>query len=71
LKVSQNIIGDVYEQKDVVDVLETIEKRIFDLTQVSLSDSIQHIGDLLNKRIEEYMDIVDHPEKINENRVMS
>lgn len=71
LKVSQNIIGDVYEQKDTLDVLESIEKRIFDLTQVSTADSIRHIGDLLNTRIEDYMEIVDNPEKILENRVMS
>ena len=71
LKVSQNIMWDVYEQKDTLDILQDIEKRIFDLTQVSLSDSVVHIGDLLNKRIEEYMEIVDNPDKINENRVMS
>jgi len=71
LKVSQNIMWDVYEQKDTIDILQNIEKRIFDLTQVSISDSVTHIGDLLNKRIEEYMEIVDNPEKINENRVMS
>jgi replicative DNA helicase len=33
LKVSQKIIGDVYEQKETLDILQTIEKRIFDLTQ--------------------------------------
>ncbi len=71
LRVSQNIMWDVYEQKDTVDILETIEKRIFDLTQVAVSDSVMHIWDLLNTRIEDYMDIVDNPEKINENRVMS
>ncbi|NOZ43624.1 MAG: hypothetical protein GXP45_00345 [bacterium] len=71
LKVSQNIIGDVYEQKDTMEVLNTIEKRIFDLTQTSTADSVRHIGDLLNTRIEDYMDIVDNPDKIFENRVFS
>lgn len=71
LKVSQNIIWDVYEQRDTFEVLETIEKRIFDLTQVTVSDPIRHIWDLLNTRIEDYMEIVDNPDKINENRVMS
>ena len=71
LKVSQNIIGDVYDQKDTLDVLESIEKRIFDLTQVKTTDAVQHIWDILNKRIEDYMEIVDNPEKLNENKVMS
>jgi len=71
LRVSQGIIWDVYEQKEALDVLESIEKRIFDLTQVKSSDSVQHIWDILSKRIEDYMEIIDNPEKINENKVMS
>ena len=71
LKTSQHIIWDVYEQKDTLTILESIEKRIFDLTQVKSSDSIKHISDILNTRIEDYMEIVDNPDKINENRVLS
>jgi len=71
LKVSQQIIGDVYEQKETLTIMEDIEKRIFDLTQIKSGDSVRHISDILNGRIEEYMEIVDNPEKINENRVMS
>ena len=71
LKVSQHIIWDVYDQKDTMNILESIEKRIFDLTQIKSSDSIKHIKDILNSRIDNYMDIVDHPEKINENKVMA
>ena len=62
LKVSQSIIGDVFEQKDTINILDQIEKRIFDLTQIRSSDSIKHIKDILSTRIEDYMAIVDNPE---------
>jgi len=71
LKTSQKIIGDVYEQKDTMDVLQDIEKRVFDLTQNNVAEKIHSIWEILNKRVEEYMDIVDHPEKINDRKVFS
>lgn len=71
LKVSQKIIWDVYDQKETLDILESIEKRIFDLTQTKTSDTIKHIKDILSLRIEDYMDIVDNPEKLNDKKVMS
>jgi replicative DNA helicase len=43
LKTSQKIIGDVYEQKDTVDVLQDIEKRVFDLTQNNVSEKVHSI----------------------------
>jgi len=49
--------------------LERIEKRIFDLTQVNLSDSLQHIKDVLSSRVEDYMELVDNPEKLDEQKV--
>lgn len=70
LKVSQKIIGDVYEQKETLDILQTIEKRIFDLTQNTWSDQVHSIKELLDSRVEDYMEIVDHPEKINDKKVM-
>lgn len=69
LKVCQQIVGDVYQTQDTQLVLESIEKRIFDLTQVNLSDSMKHIKDVLNTRAEEYMDLVDNPEKHEEIKV--
>lgn len=71
LKVSQKIIWDVYEQKETYDILQNIEKRIFDLTQNTASDQVHSIKELLDTRVEDYMDIVDHPEKINDKKVMS
>ena len=53
LKVSQRIIGDVYEQKETFDILQNIEKRIFDLTQNTLSDEVHSIKELLDQRVEE------------------
>jgi replicative DNA helicase len=54
-----------------LDILESIEKRIFDLTQTKTSDSIKHIKDILSLRIEDYMEILDNPEKLFERKVMS
>ena len=71
LKTSQKIIGEVYEQKETSEILENIEKRIFDLTQNNVAEKIHSIWEILNKRVEDYMDIVDHPEKINNRKVFS
>jgi len=69
LSVCQKISGDAYDQAPVPDLLERIEKRIFDLTQVNLSDSLMHIKDVLSQRIEDYMEIVDNPDKLEETKV--
>ncbi len=71
LKTSQKIIGDVYEQKDTLQVLQDIEKRVFDLTQSNVSEKVHSIWEILNKRVEEYMDIMDNPEKANLKKVYS
>jgi len=43
LKTSQKIIGDVYEQKDTSQVLQDIEKRVFDLTQNNIAEKVHSI----------------------------
>ena len=53
LKVCQGISGEVYEQKDTIQIFDAIEKKIFDLTQNQVGDSIISIGDILKGRIEE------------------
>lgn len=63
LKTCQQISGDVYQTQETQEILEQIEKRIFDLTQVNLADSFKHIKEVLNTRAEEYMEMVDNPEK--------
>lgn len=69
LSTCQQISGECYDQDPVPELLERIEKRIFDLTQVNLSDSLMHIKDVLSQRVEEYMELVDHPEKLEEGKV--
>lgn len=71
LKVSQDIIWDVYKQDETDKIMNDIEKRIFDLTQNQTWDSIKAISEILNQRVEEYMAIVDNPEKVNEKKVFS
>nr|USN57170.1 MAG: replicative DNA helicase [Candidatus Peribacteria bacterium] len=71
LNTSQAIIGDVYDEKDTMDILQSIEKRIFDLTQVNVSDRVRHISDILNQRVEEYTAIVDDPTKADLGKTFS
>lgn len=71
LKASQGIIGDVYEQRETLEIIDSIQKRIFDITQFDMSDSTKHIKEILEQRVEEHMELVDNPEKINEHKIMS
>lgn len=71
LKVCQQIIWDAYEQKDTVEIFDSIEKRIYDLTQSQIWDNILSIEEILKNRVEDYMEIVDHPENFNANKVNS
>lgn len=71
LKAAQGIIGDVFEQKDTIEIVDSIQKRIFDLTQYDTSDSTKHIKEILEQRVEEHMELVDNPDKINEHKIMS
>lgn len=71
LKVSQKIIGDAYEEKNTQEILTDIEKKIFDLSQFATGKTMKDIGDILKERIDEYMQIIDNPEKINEKKVFS
>jgi replicative DNA helicase len=71
LKACQGIVGDVYDQKDTIEIVDSIQKRIFDLTQYDTSDSTKHIKEILEQRIEEHMAMVDNPELINEHKTMS
>lgn len=71
LKACQGIIGDVYDQKDTLEIVDAIQKRIFDLTQYDTTDTTKHIKEILEQRIEEHMAMVDNPELINEHKTMS
>ena len=71
LKVCQGISGEVYEQKDTLQIFDAIEKKIFDLTQNQVGESIIAIWDILEKRVMEYIEYADNPEKLNESKVFS
>ena len=64
LKVSQDIIGQVYEEKDVRDILDTIESKIFNLTQVDFFDSMRHIREILDMRADDYMRLAQDPDSL-------
>lgn len=72
LKVSQWIIGEVYKQEDTDLIINDIEKKIFDLTQnQSWLDSIREISELLDDRVNNYMEIIDNPDKANDKKTFS
>lgn len=71
LKTSQEIIWDVYKQEDAMKTMDSIEKKIFDLTQNQTSDKILQIKEILEKRSEEYIKYSNNPEEINEKKVFS
>ena len=71
LKVCQWISGEVYEQKDTLQIFDAIEKKIFDLTQNQVGESIIALWDILEKRVMEYIEYADNPEKLNESKVFS
>lgn len=71
LKVTQQVSWDVYQENDVPTILEKIEKRIFDLTQINVSDSLIHIKDLLSMRFEEYVEIANDPTKLEKTKILS
>ena len=71
LKVCQWISGEVYEQKDTLQIFDAIEKKIFDLTQNQVGESVIAIRDILEKRVMEYIEYADNPEKLNESKVLS
>ena len=71
LKVSQQIIWDVYDEKSVSDILESIEKKIMNLTQFQMHDSLVHIKDILAWRYEDYYKIAENPDILKEKVTLS
>lgn len=71
LKTCQTIIGEVYSEKDTDSIIEGVEQKIFGLSQYNQGDSLKHIKDILDKRVWDYMEIVDNPDVINEGKTLS
>lgn len=52
IRISNDIIRDSYEDTtDVFDLLDTAEKRIYEITDKNLRNSVQGIGQLVSKSI--------------------
>ncbi|MEF2175792.1 MAG: replicative DNA helicase [Candidatus Absconditabacteria bacterium] len=71
LKSAQKMIGDVYAEKDFTDIIDSIEKKVFELTQYTSQDSMQHIKNILDERSTYFMEIVDNPGIVDQNKVLS
>jgi replicative DNA helicase len=71
LKTCTKISADVFDQKDPRDIIDTIEKRIFDLTQLHMRTGLVHIKDVLDRRIDDYMELVDNPDLLDARKTFS
>jgi replicative DNA helicase len=71
LSVCQQMIGDVYDQEDTLTIMDQLEKKIFDLTQTNISNKLIHIKEILWERVEKYMEIIDNPDILNQDKVLS
>jgi len=71
LKLSQNIIWEVYEEKPIQSILDIIEQKIMKLTQYQLHDSLVHIRDILVWRYEDYYKITENPDMLWEKVVLT
>ena len=71
IKACQSIIGEAYSQKDFMDILEQVEKKVFDLTQVQMTDSLVHIKEILNMRVDQIMEAVDDPSILDKWKILS
>lgn len=71
LTTCQQMIGHVYDQVDTLTIMDNLEKKIFDLTQISFNNKLVHIKEVLDWRVEKYMEIVDNPEISEKGKVLS
>ncbi len=71
LTTCQQMIGHVYDQVDTLTIMDNLEKKIFDLTQISFNNKLVHIREVLGERVEKYMEIVDDPGSLDRGKVLS
>ncbi|MCB9033459.1 MAG: replicative DNA helicase [Chitinophagales bacterium] len=72
IRISNDIIKDAYEDTtDVFDLLDTSEKRIYEITDKNLRNSTQNIGKLVSKSIMQIEDLVKREDGILEDSVPS
>lgn len=71
IKACQGITWECYSQWDTSQIINNIEKKIFELTQFDFADGMLHIRDILNGRMEEYMTLADDPNSANVGKIMA
>jgi replicative DNA helicase len=72
IRISNDIIKDAYEDTtDVFDLLDTAEKRIYEITDKNLRNSTQGIGQLVSKSVMQIDDLISRADGILEDSVPS
>ena len=71
IKACQGIMWECYSQWDTSQIINNIERKIFELTQFEFADGMLHIRDILNGRMEEYMNLADDPNSANIGKIMA
>ena len=72
IRISNDIIRDSYEDTtDVFDLLDTAEKRIYEITDKNLRNSVQGIGQLVSKSILQIDGLINREDGLLEDSVPS
>lgn len=72
IRISNDIIRDSYEDTtDVFDLLDTAEKRIYEITDKNLRNSVQNIGQLVSKSILQIDGLINREDGLLEDSVPS
>lgn len=72
IRISNDIIRDAYEDTtDVFDLLDTAEKRIYEITDKNLRNSVQGIGQLVSKSILQIDGLINREDGLLEDSVPS
>ena len=72
IRISNDIIRDAYEDTtDVFDLLDTAEKRIYEITDKNLRNSVQGIGQLVSKSILQIDGLINRNDGLLEDSVPS
>ncbi len=72
IRISNDIIKDAYEDTtDVLDLLDTAEKRIYEITEKNMRNSTQGIGQLVSKSIMQIDGLINRADGLLEDSVPS
>ncbi len=59
------------EEKNINEILEKREKALFAVTQIFIKNKLVHISDILESRYEEFAEVHEHPENVQNHRLYS